>query len=454
MKVDEYVAAVAGQIRCKLARDGVAQEIRGHVEDQKEYFIAQGMDESEAEVSAVREMGDPVEAGVALDRIHRPQMLWGLIGLILLLSAAGYLVQYLLQVSFYQASFIFNNTAYLVWILVGGLIMTGVCFFDYTRIGSWAKELTVILLALFVLGRFVSNTLNGISGWIIIGSLTLNMRVLIFIFVPLYGGILYRYRGQGYAAIIKAMLWMIPAPLIALSYPSLTTAVMLVLCFVMVLAAAVWKRWFAVSRKLVLAVTGGVLCLSPAAGYWLIRWFGADYQVDRMMTVFDRSADSSGYLFEMIRNIIAASSMVGPGQLSIDGLIPGSSDFVLIYIIACYGILAAVLLTGLMLILFFCFLRTSLRQKNQLGVVMGTGCVAVLLIQMIFCVLGNVGILPLFAAYCPFITYGGSGTLLTYFLLGLLLSICRYQHVLPEVGGRGVKALKWQIRLVIERNDR
>ena len=34
--------------------------------------------------------------------------------------------------------------------------------------------------------------------------------------------------------------------------------------------------------------------------------------------------------------------------------------------------------------------------------------------------------------YCPFLTYGGTGTIVTYVLMGIMLSICRYQNTAPE----------------------
>lgn len=45
-------------------------------------------------------------------------------------------------------------------------------------------------------------------------------------------------------------------------------------------------------------------------------------------------------------------------------------------------------------------------QKNQLGMIMGTGCVVVLLIQFIGYVLENLGYFPLSNNYCLFLTTG------------------------------------------------
>ncbi len=71
----EYLDTLAEQIRSKPAAAAVRREIEDHIEEQKEAFLAQGMSGSEAEEAAVQEMGDPVETGVAMDLIHRPQCL-------------------------------------------------------------------------------------------------------------------------------------------------------------------------------------------------------------------------------------------------------------------------------------------------------------------------------------------------------------------------------------------
>ena len=72
MRKEEYLRIVTEQMRCKRAIEAVRKEIQDHIEDQADAFIAEGMKREEAEEAAVREMGDPVETGNGLDRIHRP----------------------------------------------------------------------------------------------------------------------------------------------------------------------------------------------------------------------------------------------------------------------------------------------------------------------------------------------------------------------------------------------
>ena len=72
MRREEYLHTLTEQIRCKMARGTIEQEINDHIEDQKAEFLSEGMSQTEAEEAAVREMGDPVEVGLEMDRIHRP----------------------------------------------------------------------------------------------------------------------------------------------------------------------------------------------------------------------------------------------------------------------------------------------------------------------------------------------------------------------------------------------
>lgn len=109
-----------------------------------------------------------------------------------------------------------------------------------------------------------------------------------------------------------------------------------------------------------------------------------------------------------------------------------SSSHLLTCVIASYGILAGVLLVVLLVVLFLRFARISLQQRNQLGMVMGTGCTMLFLIQVVVFIAENTGIITGFDTYCPFLGTGRSGMLASYILLGILLSIYRYQNTAPE----------------------
>ena len=437
MKAEEYLKTLTDQIRCKMAREAVRDELLCHIEDQKAAFISEGMEQDEAEEAAVLEMGDPVETGNEMDRIHRPKMAWGMIALIAALSIVGYVVQKLIEAKVVEAGgYNWLGSKNLLFLAAGLVIMIGVCFLDYTRIGKYAREIMISVDVLVFVGiTFFALMLNGAANFIwipVIGPITIEYILLLT--VPLYAGVLYSYRGQGYRAVVKGILWMILPVWLALRIPRLTTSVTLALSFVIMLVIAVWRNWFRISRKKTLAGIFAGTVIAPAmvgAYYW---FFGASYQQERLRMILTRDPNESGagYTVGVIRQLLGDSRIAGPGNLSLEASqVPVFQDFVLSGVIAYYGILAAVIFVGLLLFLLVRFLKISLGQRNQLGMLMGAGCSVLFLVEAAFYLLTNLGVIYV-GAFCPFLSYGGTGTIVTYILLGLLLSIYRYQNTAPE----------------------
>ena len=461
MKREEYLHTLTEQIRCKMARGAVEQEINDHIEDQKAEFLCEGMSQKEAEEAAVREMGDPVEVGLEMDRIHRPTMAWEMIALIVGLSIAGYLLR---RVMFHAVSGIeqvAGRNADLSWsgnssswytsmelpmMLIGLVLMVVICYVDYTRIAGYAKEVLIAYYILIFFGlQFLGAMVNGSTRWIAmpLGNFALNVIDLLWLTIPLFAAVLYQYRGQGYRVLLKAVLWMLPPVyFLILRSQSLTAAMVLELIYCIVLAAAVYKGWFQVRKKAVLVGIGAVVVLTPVllvGGLWIL---GAAYQKERVAAILSMGRYPAGdFQIGIVRQLIQGSSVLGGNPkftelvTSVDG-----SVHLLASVSAAYGILAGILLAVLLVFLFLRFAKISFGQKNQLGMLMGTGCAVLFLVQAViflgenFGVLGNVGI------YCPFFGTGRSGMLVTYLLLGLLLSICRYQKTAPE---SVVKSWRW-----------
>lgn len=441
IKKEEYLRILTEQIRCKQARAQVMQEIKSHIEEQEEFYLGEGLDKEAAEEEAVRQMGDPVEAGAALDLIHRPRMAWGWIALITFLYAAGYVLMNLLQNNFSEENFITRD--YIRWLPVGLAVMVGICYADYSRIGRWAREITIAAFVVLIGGMNLFGVeVNGSLQWMSLPILpiALNVKLLCFLFVPLYGAIVYRYRGQRYLAVGKCFLWMLPALCIALRVPSVVTALMLYFTFLLILTFAVMKGWFQSSKGKTLAAVWGGTMLLAGIGYLKLFLSGPSYQYMRVRLLLNPGSEEAGYQIRLLRGILAGCRWIGGGEgqnaaKSIEGIMTGM-DYSLLYIIACYGILAAVLVIGLLVGVFVYFMGMSVGQNNHLGSIMGFGCTAVLIVQIVFYVLVNTGVLPLGAVYCPFLTSGGTGVLVTNTLIGILLSIYRYQDI-PLDGGNG-----------------
>ena len=75
---------------------------------------------------------------------------------------------------------------------------------------------------------------------------------------------------------------------------------------------------------------------------------------------------------------------------------------------------------------------TSVRQKNELGTVMGFGCGMIILLNVFLNFAGIFGWIPLTTTFLPFLSVGRNNILLSYALVGIILSIYRYKDVYPK----------------------
>lgn len=160
-------------------------------------------------------------------------------------------------------------------LLLGLVLMIGICYMDYTRIAVYAKPILIAYQVLLFIGLQVAGLkLNGSTRYIRIGNIGLNLIDLLWLTIPLFAAVLYSYRGQGYRGILKAILWMIiPSYFLFIRRQSLIAAMILELVYCVVLAVAVYKGWFQVCKKAVLTGIGAVVVLIPvllAGGLWCL----------------------------------------------------------------------------------------------------------------------------------------------------------------------------------------
>jgi hypothetical protein len=72
-EIDQFLEDVVEQIQYKPVRDEIKEEIAAHIEDRKEEYVLQGMDESKAWNTAIENMGDTLEIGVQFNKVRRVQ---------------------------------------------------------------------------------------------------------------------------------------------------------------------------------------------------------------------------------------------------------------------------------------------------------------------------------------------------------------------------------------------
>lgn len=442
--MEEYVKTLLEQIRCKKACPMIEEEIRSHIEEQAGANMAKGMNAEEAMEAAVLDMGDPVETGVALDAIHRPQIAWDMILLMAVVGLTSIVIHVVIGMgadeigTWSPQTYVLKSIGY---VGIGFLLMLLVYHLDYSILGKYGKLLALGCLAgiLFLSGSMVMTThltsgtqiING-QLYLRIGAMAFSPKYLAFLYVPVYGAVLYQYRKTGWKGILGALLFMAVPVWFVWRIPCVSAAVQLLLILSAMLTAAVWKDWFLISKKIFLGIYWGIMVLLPAAIAALaVRGsLFAPYQQARLQMFLNGSYNEPDYVGRILSDYLAGSRLFGAGDLSIAGELPDYySNYILTFLSGCYGIAAACAICLLVCVVAARALRISLGQKNQLGMIIGLGCSLVLFSNTVINVAENFRLLPIAGSFLPFFSHSGSGIIVSYILIGFVLSVYRYKNI-------------------------
>ena len=442
--MEAYLEKLLSQIRCKKARPYISDEIRSHIESQIEDNISSGMEYAEAEKNAVADMGDPIEVGISLDKIHKPKIAWKLLAIVGVLSLLGIIVQ---QSIFYktihsdlepylQETYQASMVGFVSSIVFGFLIMCGIYFVDYTVVAKYSKIIGLFIMAMgiLLLTGFFGGTTCGVYYSVGFGMFRISATSLMMFYVPLYGAIIYKYKGDGIWGLLKACLWLICPVVITFRMPNIIVAGIIMISMLIQLTVAIMKGWFRISIKKAIICLWAVFMLLPVVilfAMYIFRWL-EDYQIERIRSFLSASGDGF-YLTSVLRTLCHNIEMIGNSGNDVVGSLPDfNSDYVFSYILNSYGLIAGIAIFAILATLVVFIFGAAIKQKNELGMVMGFGCGMILLLNVVINVLCSVGILPPASSFLPFFSVGRSNILLCYALVGIMMSIYRYKDVYPK----------------------
>jgi len=126
-------------------------------------------------------------------------------------------------------------------------------------------------------------------------------------------------------------------------------------------------------------------------------------------------------------------NFVGGSGKEVLGYLPNpNSDFLLTYLANKYGALIVVAIIASVAAIIITGCIASAKSKNQLGLIMGVGCMNDLFVNMLLNLFENLGIIPYTDSFMPFFSVGGSYIVLAYIFLGIILSIYKYKDAYPQ----------------------
>lgn len=438
MDMSEYLDAVTEQIRCKRVRNMVATELRNHIEDQQEAYIATGMDKSQAEKEAVRQMGDAITVGMELDRIHRPRLDKKTLILMAVISLLGIIMQGTVFRLWRLDSALSGDVTDVVFqVLLGVAIMCGILFADYTFIGKYPFALWfgMLLIHILTIADFGSPFGNVFSYHYFMQRLCI--LCLFGIMLPAYVGLIYHYRKKGWKGLLLSLGWLLLGSFLAhrASGRLLYCLVAFLSCFLL-LTYAIAKGWFSIAKRKGLTVIWGSL-LGSIICFCAVIFQENGYRSARLKALFENGkfilwrseplSPDRDYISIHIRNSLNNIHIFGKNTSLPDMPKEGALSFFLL--INEYGSIVGILMTAVLLLLFFFMLQGILRQKNILGKLLGIACLLGMLLPSVVHIFSNLSMLVYSDMYLPFFYPGYVANASCYGLIGIYLSVYRYTDV-------------------------
>lgn len=462
MNREEYVRILTDQIRCVKARDMVADEIKVHIEDQALSYQEQGMEEEQAIEAAVKDMGDPVEVGVSMDRIHRPQISWSMVVLMVIIGVVSILLHAVFGSSDPELGwdYVLKQTIYT---LIGFLAMVLVCMMDYSFLVDHCVGTALGLLAVMLFSYvFWGKEINGAVRWIPLRGLVMELTPFLYLCVPVYGALLFQYRGEQVRGILKSLMWIVWMVLPAYLMNSLSLCVSLVFMLLLLFSVAVLKDWFQIDRqKRFLAAFWACIVLSGPVYLLFLHLTGRldFFQSRRIRMLLGLDPQGVNYVRYRVLEILRGSRFIGRGDgadlTEFVTTVPGfNQSYILSFVAAAFGYAAVIGLAVLFGVMLFQIFRIAFGQKNELGMMISCGCGLVFLTLLAMCFLENVGLLPYMSIDIPFISAGSSNVIASYILAGMVLSVYRYKSIFPKelpLKRRSRKISKLKVSITLEK---
>lgn len=414
----EYAQLVTHQLRWKKARPVIEREITTHLCDQRDALVGCGMDEDAAVDESIRQMGDAVEIGTGLDRVHRPKPSWSLLILTGVLLLIGLAIKTFLT---YDGDYPHELPTMLLAAVLGIGCLMGAYFADFTILGKRPLLIyagAVVLVLCMMLPVFP--VVNSRSYYAVQVSLILPVA---------FAALLYGLRGKRWFGFLLALAGLMAACACCMIIPAMSTALPMAVSGVVLLSVVVWGDWFKLGKRLGCIILA--ICVLLGITWFVWRISCSAYMMQRIEIALRPELEPSGRGWGalLIREVLSGAQMLGRGTLgeySLSApLFLDDADLLLTYLIHRVGWISLIVIMAVFTAFFAIAIHKCIKQKNMLGRMVSLAVILTLAAQVVIYVVYDLGICFISGIALPLVSYGNVALIIDMALIGIMLSVFR-----------------------------
>ena len=313
--------------------------------------------------------------------------------------------------------------------LAGMVLMFGVAF---TPIWFWRNMSGLAYLATFALllvVQFFGAVGMGAQRWIDLGFIRLQpselMKVTLVMMLATYYDWLDDKRVSRPLWVLMPVLLIIAPTVLVVMQPNLGTSLMLVMVGAAVMFAAGVSYWYFLAVAAILGGGVAAVFLTRGTPWQLLH----DYQYLRIDTFLDPSADPLGAGYNIIQAKIALGSggWMGKGfmqgtQSRLNFLPEKQTDFIFTTLAEEFGFVGAISLLILYALVLFFLMVAAMQNKDRFSALLIIGVAVNFFLYLAVNLSMVMGMAPVVGVPLPFLSYGGSATLVLLLAFGLVQS--------------------------------
>lgn len=304
---------------------------------------------------------------------------------------------------------------------------------DLVDMSPWLYAVNAVLLVAVL---FIGKTVGGSTRWIPLGFFDLQPSETAKVVTILFSARMIDRSQEppnGFLGLAAYYLWtLVPVGLI-LMQPDLGTAMAL-------LAVSTGSLYFGGTpgKEIVRLAFIGILAI--AVIIFLHFYAGLplpihDYQLNRLLTLFNPNADPLGTGYQVLQSKIAIGSggLWGKGlgqgtQNRLDFIPEQHTDFIFSVVGEELGFVKGLLVLGLYFLITYRCLIAAVTSTDRVGTLVAGGMLSMFIFHILVNIGMTMGIMPVTGVPLPFLSHGGTALLVNSFAVGMVLSVGWRKH--------------------------
>lgn len=315
-----------------------------------------------------------------------------------------------------------------VWVVLGIVLMCFGILVDYRKWNSRILILGFIILCFLLLVLVLTplgSSANDATRWIRLGPITIMPGEIAKMGMIFFISWFYSQNTKRVLMPVKGLLPVIAImglfALLIIEQPNLSTAITLcgIVLVMMLVAGMKWKYILGLGCA---GIAGVLLLIVTSGGYWMERF-------DAFRHPFDYESTTGWQIVQGLQALGSGGVFgVGLGRSVTKSLyLPyPHNDFILAIIGEETGYIGVLILMVLYCIFIWRGARIALKCKDEFGLLMASGTVIMVAIQVILNLAVVTSSMPATGVNLPFVSYGGNALMIFMFMAGVTMNISRH----------------------------